>query len=81
LAVLAPLPGQVELAIDVPGIIGMVGTILGKNNINIAAMTFGREKPGGKTLSVLNVDSLVPEKVLNEIRKDKNIVDATLIKL
>ncbi|MFA5388642.1 MAG: phosphoglycerate dehydrogenase [Candidatus Omnitrophota bacterium] len=67
--------------IDVPGIIGMMGTIMGKNNINIASMTFGREKPGGKTLSVLNVDSAVPEKVLNEVRKDKNILDATLIKL
>jgi len=44
-------------------------------------MTFGREKPGGKTLSVLNVDSAVTEKVLEEIRKDKNILDATLIKL
>ncbi|MDO8603682.1 MAG: phosphoglycerate dehydrogenase [Candidatus Omnitrophota bacterium] len=66
---------------DVPGIIGMIGTILGNRNINIATMTFGREKPGGKTLSVLNVDSLVPEDVLNEIRKAKNILDATLIKL
>jgi D-3-phosphoglycerate dehydrogenase len=67
--------------IDVPGIIGTMGTILGRNNINIATMTFGREKPGGKTLSVLNVDSMVQEKVLNEIRDDKNILDATLIKL
>jgi D-3-phosphoglycerate dehydrogenase len=67
--------------VDVPGIIGTMGTILGRNNVNIATMTFGREKPGGKTLSVLNVDSLVQEKVLNEIRGDKNILDATLIKL
>ena len=67
--------------IDVPGIIGKIGTILGNNNINIAAMTFGREKPGGKTLSVLNVDSPVPEDVLDQIRKEKNILDAKLIKL
>jgi D-3-phosphoglycerate dehydrogenase len=67
--------------IDVPGIIGQIGTILGKNNINIAAMTFGREQPGGKTLSVLNVDSEVPEKVLEEMRRVKNILDAKLIKL
>jgi len=66
---------------DVPGIIGKIGTILGSNNINIAAMTFGREKRGGKTLSVLNVDSPIPEKVLAEIRKAKNILDAKLIKL
>lgn len=67
--------------IDVPGIIGQIGTILGRHNINIAAMTFGRESPGGKTLSVLNVDSEVPEKVLGEIRKAKNVLDAMLIKL
>lgn len=67
--------------IDVPGIIGQVGTVLGKNNINIAAMTFGREKQGGKTLSVLNVDSPVSEKMLDELRKVKNILDAKLIKL
>jgi len=67
--------------IDVPGIIGKIGTILGNNGINIAAMTFGREKPGGKTLSVLNVDGNIPEKVLDEIRKAKNILDAKLIKL
>jgi len=67
--------------IDVPGIIGKIGTILGNNNINIAGMTFGREKPGGKTLSVLNVDSLISDKVLDEIRKADNILDVTLVKL
>ncbi|MFC1666745.1 phosphoglycerate dehydrogenase [Candidatus Omnitrophota bacterium] len=67
--------------IDVPGIIGKVGTILGNNGVNIATMTFGREKPGGKTLSVLNVDSPIPEKALDEIRKAENILDAKLIKL
>jgi len=67
--------------IDVPGIIGQIGTMLGRNNINIAAMTFGREKPGGKTLSVLNVDSEVPEKVLDELKRVKNVLDAKLIKL
>jgi len=67
--------------IDVPGIIGQMGSILGRNGINIAAMTFGREKPGGKTLSVLNVDNEVSEKVLDEIRKVENILDAKLIKL
>jgi len=67
--------------VDVPGIIGKVGTILGNNKINIATMTFGRAKPGGKTLSVLNVDSAIPEKVLKEIAKAKDILDAKLVKL
>ncbi|MBC8473643.1 MAG: phosphoglycerate dehydrogenase [Candidatus Omnitrophica bacterium] len=67
--------------VDVPGIIGKVGTILGNNKINIATMTFGRAESGGKTLSVLNVDSAIPEKVLKEIAKAKDILDAKLVKL
>lgn len=66
---------------DVPGIIGHIGTLLGKNNINISHMSFGRERPGQDAISILNVDSEVPKAVLNEIRKAENINDATLIKL
>lgn len=66
---------------DVPGVVGQIGTLLGKNKINIAAMTFGREKPGGKAISVCNVDSEVPDKVLKAIKECKNIYDARLIKL
>jgi D-3-phosphoglycerate dehydrogenase len=66
---------------DKPGIIGAIGTILGKNNINIAAMTFGRKEAGGKSISVINVDSPVPEKVLDEIKKSQYILSARIIKL
>jgi len=66
---------------DVPGIVGELGTLLGKNKINIAGMTFGRQKPGGKAVSLCNVDSEVPERVLNELKKSKDIYDAKLIKL
>ncbi len=66
---------------DVPGIVGQVGTILGNNHINIAGMTFGRDVPGGQAKTLLNVDSFVPEKVQQEIRHAKNVLDAKLIKL
>ena len=66
---------------DVPGIVGNVGSILGKNGINIAAMTFGREKQGGNAISLCNVDSDVPAKVLEELKKTKDILDAKVIKL
>ena len=66
---------------DVPGIVGQLGTLLGKNNINIAGMTFGRKKLGGEAVSLCNVDGEVPEKVLKELKKSKNIYDAKLIKL
>jgi D-3-phosphoglycerate dehydrogenase len=66
---------------DKPGIIGNLGTLLGKHNINIAAMTFGREKPQGKAITVLNVDSSISDEVLEKIKKLDNILSVKLIKL
>jgi D-3-phosphoglycerate dehydrogenase len=66
---------------DKPGIIGNLGTLLGKHNINIAAMTFGREKPGGGAISVFNVDSPVSGAILDKIRKLENILSVKVIKL
>lgn len=58
---------------DVPGIIGTLGTLMGKHKINIAAMTFGRDKPGGRAISVFNVDSPVSPEIIDEIRRVENI--------
>jgi D-3-phosphoglycerate dehydrogenase len=66
---------------DVPGIIGQIGTILGRNKINIAGMSFGRDEKGGNAVSVLNIDSEVPKNVLEEIRNAKNIQGVRLVKL
>jgi D-3-phosphoglycerate dehydrogenase len=66
---------------DLPGIVGQIGTILGQQKINIAEMTFGREKPGGQAVTILNVDSAVPQGVVEKIKNTKNIFDAKLIKL
>jgi D-3-phosphoglycerate dehydrogenase len=66
---------------DKPGIIGNLGTLLGKHSINIAAMTFGREKPGGRAISVLNVDSPVSLEILDKIKKTENILAVKVIKL
>ena len=67
--------------LDKPGIIGGIGTILGKNNINIAGMTFGREESTGQAITVLNVDSPVSQDVLDQVKGLPNISDAKLIKL
>jgi D-3-phosphoglycerate dehydrogenase len=64
---------------DKPGIIGNLGTILGKHKINIAAMSFGRERKEGKAISVLNVDSPVSAEILEQIRKTENILYAKII--
>jgi D-3-phosphoglycerate dehydrogenase len=54
---------------------------MGRHNINIAAMTFGRDEPGGKAISVLNVDSPVSPKVLAEVKKIENILEAKIIRV
>ena len=66
---------------DRPGVVGWIGTIMGKNGINIASMSLGRDKQGGKALTVLNLDSAPSEQVLAEIRKDKDILDVKVAKL
>ena len=66
---------------DKPGIIGNLGTLLGKHNINIAAMTFGRDKPGGKAISVLNVDSAISTEILDKIKKTENILSVRVIRV
>ncbi len=66
---------------DKPGVIGNIGMLLGKNNINIARMHFGREKAGGRAISVVNIDSPVSEKILEEIKNLPHILDVKVINL
>ena len=66
---------------DKAGIIGNLGTLLGKHNINIAAMTFGREKPGGKAISLLNVDSPVTPELAEQIKGIENVLSVRVIRI
>ncbi len=66
---------------DRPGIVGQIGQVLGKANINIAAMTLGRKERGAAEISVVNVDSAVPEKVVQEIKKGQYISEVKQVEL
>jgi D-3-phosphoglycerate dehydrogenase / 2-oxoglutarate reductase len=52
---------------DRPGVVGIVGKILGDQGINIAGMQVCRNARGGQALIVLTVDSALPAAVLDEI--------------
>jgi D-3-phosphoglycerate dehydrogenase len=52
---------------DRPGIVGVVGQILGSEGINIAGMQVCRDARGGHALIVLTVDSAIPPVVLDDI--------------
>ncbi len=68
---------------DVPGVIGKVGTILGKHQINIANFSLGRREHGHppEAVSVVHVDSTVPQNVLVALRKIDAITEAKAIRL
>ena len=66
---------------DRPGIVGYLGTLLSKHHLNIASMSLSRDTAGGHALTVLNLDSVPPAEVLDEIRKDPDITDVHVVKL
>lgn len=54
---------------DRPGVVATYGKLLGEAGINIAGMQIGRTHVGGKALSILTVDSQIPEDMRNEIKE------------
>ena len=52
---------------DVPGIIGTLGGILGKNGVNIANFTLGRATEGGEAIALLYVDGGVNQQALDDL--------------
>jgi D-3-phosphoglycerate dehydrogenase / 2-oxoglutarate reductase len=52
---------------DRPGIVGIVGQLLGSKKINIAGMQVCRHAQGGEAMMVLSVDSAVPSDLLTDI--------------
>lgn len=67
--------------IDKPGVIGGIGTLLGDNGINIARMAFGREKPGGKAISVIGIDTPATAEILSKIKKLPNVLSVKQVRL
>jgi D-3-phosphoglycerate dehydrogenase / 2-oxoglutarate reductase len=80
---LPPTPGYLLITrhSDRPGMIGMVGTLLGEADINISSMQVGRKAPRGDALMILSVDEPVPSEVVGRIRQQGNIAAIKVIKL
>jgi len=68
---------------DRPGVIGDVGTILGRHGVNIATFALGRAEVGGRALGVVIVDEAapIPEAVLDDLRKVEAIREARLVRV
>ena len=57
---------------DIPGVIGKIGTILGKHKINVSGYILSRVKQG-QAFSVIRVDNFVDDKIVQEIMSLKEI--------
>ena len=80
----APLEGNVIYLrnLDVPGVIGRVGTVLGQHNVNIANFSLGRGRNGqeASAVAVVQVDGEVKEPVLEDLRCIETILLAKAIR-
>jgi len=66
---------------DRPGVIGAIGTILGRRGVNIADMRVGRQTKGGEALMALTVDQAIDPEILEELAEGSGAKDARFIVL
>jgi D-3-phosphoglycerate dehydrogenase len=66
---------------DRPGLIGAVGTITGKADINISSMQLVRLQPRGQALMILALDEPLPEEQIQEILALTDVYTAKVVKL
>ena len=84
-----PLEAQLDGTIlyirnhDEPGVIGFVGTTLGKHGVNIATFALGRREAtrGAEAVSLVRLDGKVSEEILAPLKEHKAIRQAKLIQL
>jgi D-3-phosphoglycerate dehydrogenase len=85
----APLEGTLiyMMNVDVPGVIGHVGNVLGEHKINIANFSLGREErePTAEeplhAIAIVETDAAVSEDLLNELKKNSAVKVALSIQL
>jgi len=81
-----PLEGNLLVCrnLDVPGVIGKIGSILGEHGVNIANFALGRERSGPKpvkALAVVQVDAPVQGAVLEDLLQIEAMLDARPVSL
>jgi D-3-phosphoglycerate dehydrogenase len=81
-----PLEGNLLFCrnLDVPGVIGRIGSILGEHGVNIANFALGRERSGPKpvkALAVVQVDAPVSATVLDALAAIEALLEARPVSL
>jgi D-3-phosphoglycerate dehydrogenase len=66
---------------DRPGVIGAIGTTIGRHNINIARMTVGQEKERGQNIILLTTDTPLTPECLRDVRALEHVAEAIPLEL
>ena len=67
--------------IDVPGVIGNLGNVLGKHNLNIADFHLGRMEVGCNAVAFINIESPPSKESLEVLRNTANIINVNSVTL
>jgi D-3-phosphoglycerate dehydrogenase len=71
----------VTRSVDVPGVIGRLGMILGARGVNISRFHLGRLERGGEAMAVIETDAPPDDATLAELRATEQIISARRIVL
>jgi D-3-phosphoglycerate dehydrogenase / 2-oxoglutarate reductase len=82
----APLEGNLLVCrnLDVPGVIGKIGTILGEHGVNIANFALGRDRSGEKpvkALAVVQIDAPVSDTVLEALHTIEALLEVKPVQI
>jgi D-3-phosphoglycerate dehydrogenase len=79
----APLDGTMIVMrnADRPGVIGSVGTILGRHRVNIGNFALGRDGDRAIGVVIVDEDVPIPEQVLKELRDVKEVREARIVRV
>jgi D-3-phosphoglycerate dehydrogenase len=60
---------------DRPGVVGLVGTVLGEARVNIADMALGRTRDSATALMAIAIDQPLPSVVRDQLRASAGVLD------
>ena len=64
---------------DIPGVIGHIGTLLGKHKINIAEYLLSRKNNNDYAYGIIKLDSIANEDIVDSLKELDEIIDARQI--
>ena len=82
-AVEAPLEGTMIVVCntDQPGVIGDIGTILGRHGVNIANFALGRDADRAVGVVIVDETAPIPDQVLDELRQVRAVREVRLVRV